>query len=109
MKLLVAPLAVTAQFTDGLANRPQMGVVGMRLEAPFVGETQHLVVHACRIAYSQHVDAAVNQFLTDPVNRHITLGTHHDLVLPHQCLPNRLHEGRRLSRSGRSVHNGYIL
>ena len=49
---LVAPLAMGTQVADSLADGPQQFVVGVALEAPLVGERQHLVVHARGITYS---------------------------------------------------------
>ena len=38
------------QVAYGFADAPQLRIVGMRLEAPLVGEAQHLVVHTRGIA-----------------------------------------------------------
>ena len=35
----------------------------MRLELPFVCETEHLVIHTGRIADAQDIDAPVDEFL----------------------------------------------
>ena len=50
--LLVATLTVGTQFADGLADGPQQFVVRMTLEAPLVGEAEHLVVDTRWVAYS---------------------------------------------------------
>ena len=52
MVTLVTSPAVAAQFADGLAQCPQLRIVGMGLKATLVGKRQHLVVHTCGIAYS---------------------------------------------------------
>ena len=75
----------------------------------FIGERQHLVVHSAGIADTQHVDAAVHEFLAYPVDSHIALGAYQHLVLAHQCFTDGFHQGCRLTRSWRTVYNGYIL
>ena len=63
VEVLASLLAVLAQFADGLADGPQLRIVGMALEASLVGKTEHLVVDSCRVADAQHVDASVHEFL----------------------------------------------
>ena len=49
---LVTPFAMGTEFTDGLTDGPEHLIVGMGLKTSFVGERQHLVVHARGITYS---------------------------------------------------------
>ena len=104
-----SPLAVTAQFADGLTDGPQLRVVRMCLEAPFVGKAQHLVVDTRRVADAQHMDSPVNELFRNPIDGHVTLGAHQNLRLPHQRLTYSLHQRRRLTRSRRSVYDGHVL
>ena len=86
-----------------------MGVVGVRLETALVGEGKHLVVHLCRIAYAQHIDATVDELFRYPVDSHVALCTDKYLVLALQCLKNCLNKCRCLAGSGRTMYNGYVL
>ena len=101
--------ASAAEFAYGLAYGPQLRIVGMALEAPLVGEREHLVVHTRRIAYAQHVDAAVGELFANPVYGHVALRAHHHLTLTHQRLVDGLHERGGLSRARRPVYNGHVL
>ena len=105
----VAALLAGTQLADGLADGPQLGIVGMGLEAPLVGEGEHFVVHTRGVAYAQHVQPAVNELLADPVDGHVALCADEDLRLAAQRLVDGLHECRRLSRSRWSVHDGHVL
>ena len=81
----------------------------MRLKAAFVRKRQHLVVHPTGIPDPQNLHPTVHQLLADPVDRHVALRTHQHLILPVQRLVNRLYQRRCLSRSRRSVYDGYVL
>ena len=70
-----------AQFANRLANRPQLRVVGVSLKAPFIGESQHFVVHLGGIADAQHFHTSVHKALANPVDSHVALGAHQHLVL----------------------------
>ena len=63
MELLVPSLTMGTQFTDRLTDRPQVGIVGVRLEASLIGERQHLVVDTGRVTDTQDIDTPVHQFL----------------------------------------------
>ena len=101
--------ALAAQHSDGFAYAPELRIVGVRLEAPFVAEREHLVVHACGVAYAQHVHAAVYELLRNPVDSHVALRAYHHLTLSAQRLVDGFHECCGLARSRRSVHHGYVL
>ena len=105
----VRAFALRPQLAHGLAQAPQLRVVGMCLEAPLIGERQHLVVDPCGVAYAQDRDATVNELLGNPVNRHVALGTHQHLTLPLQRLVNGLHERRRLARAWRAMHHHHVF
>ena len=109
MPRLGASATLLAQFAYGLAYAPQLRIVGMGLKAPFVGERQHLVVDTCRIAYAQHGNATVDEFLRNPVDRHVALSAHQHLALTAQRLVYSLNQSGSLARSGRAVHDGNIL
>ena len=109
MPFLVAPLTILAQLADGLANGPQLRIVGMRLETTLVGEGQHLIVYPRGIAYAEHVQATVYKFLRNPVDSHVTLRTDQHLVLATQRLVDSLNECGRLARTGRAVNDGHVL
>ena len=109
MVFLIATLAVRPQLTDSLTDSPEQFVVGMTLETSFVGEREHLIIHSRRIAYTQHVDATIDEFLGDPVDRHITLSTYQHLVLATQCLIDSLNEGGCLTCSRRTVNDSHVL
>ena len=78
-------------------------------KAVFIGEAQHLVVDARGIADAQDGDAAVHQFLANPVHGSVALGTHEDLCLAHQRLVDGLDQRRRLSRTRRAVQHTHVL
>ena len=109
MPRLGASASLLAQFAYGLAYAPQLRIVGMRLEASFVGERQHLVVDACGVAYAQHGNATVDEFLRNPVDRHVALCAHQHLALASQRLVYSLDKRRRLARSGRTVYYSHVL
>ena len=109
MEFLVASFAVTPEVADGLADAPKQGVVGMGLEAPLVGEGEHLVVDTGGIADAQDIDAAVHQFLGDPVDGHIALGADQHLILATEGFVDSLDEGGGLAGTGRAVNDSYIL
>ena len=81
----------------------------MGLEAPLVGEREHLVVHTGRIADAEDVQAAVDQLLGNPVDGHVALGAYQHLRLAAQRLVDGFDEGCRLARAGRAVDDGYIF
>ena len=81
----------------------------MRLEAPLVGKREHLIVHTGRIADAEHIDAAINQFLGDPIDSHIALGTDQHLTLAAQRLVDGFDKGGGLARAWRAVHHSHIL
>ena len=97
------------QFAYSLAYGPKLGIVGVGLEASLVGETQHLVVDARGIANAQYGNAPIDQFLRDPVHRHVALCAHQHLALAHQCLVDGLDERRRLSCARRAVDDHHVL
>ena len=107
--VLAPPLVVLAQFAYGLAYGPQLRIVGMGLEAALIGEAEHLVIDACGIADAQHVDAAVDELLADPVDGHIALRANQHLTLAHQRLVDGLDERRGLAGAWRTVHHLHIL
>ena len=75
------PSALRAQLPDGLADAPQLWIVGVGLESPLVGEGEHLVVDAGGVADTQHIDAAVYKLFGNPVNGHVALCAHQHLTL----------------------------
>ena len=81
MEAAVATMAFLPHLANGLSDGPQLRIVGMRLEAPLVGERQHLVVDACGIADAQDVHPTVHQLFRYPVYRHVTLRTNQHLWL----------------------------
>ena len=109
MEAAVATMAFLPHLANGLPDGPQLRIVGMRLEAPLVGERQHLVVDACGIADAQDVHPTVHQLFRYPVYRHVALRTNQHLWLAPQCLIDGFHESRCLARSRRSVYDGDIL
>ena len=112
LQFLVAGCAaalVGPHLADGLAYGPELRIVGMGLEAPLIGEAQHLVVDARWIADAQHVDATVDELFANPVDGGVALCAHQHLALAHQHLVDGLHEGRCLARSWWSVHHFHVL
>ena len=109
MEFLVTPFTVTSQITDSLTDGPEQFVVGMTLETSFVGKGEHLIIYSRRITDTQHVDATIDEFLGDPVDRHITLSTYQHLVLATQCLIDSLNECRCLTCSRGTVNDGHIF
>src|SRR5574344_2477646 len=110
--LLIPPvsiLTVAPYLPDSLSDAPQLRIIRMRLKSPLIRKREHLVVHACRITYSQHVHPAVNQLFRNPVHRHIALRAHHHLVLPAQRFVDSLHQRGSLPRARRSMNDGHIL
>ena len=81
----------------------------MRLKAALEGKGEHLVIDLGRIADAEHMQTTVDQFLRNPVDCHIALGTHQHLVLPPQGLIDGLDKRGGLTRSGRAMHDGHIL
>ena len=81
----------------------------MSLEAPLVGEAEHLVVHTGGVADAQHIESAVDELFRYPVDGHIALCTHQHLVLAAQRLVDGLHQRGGLASARRPVHNGHIL
>ena len=77
--LVVAPLAVSTQVAYGLADSPQQFVVGVALKASLIGEGEHLVVDARRVADTKHGYAAVDELLADPVYSHVALSAYQHL------------------------------
>ena len=109
MVFVVAPFAMGTEIADSLADGPKQLVVGMSLEAPFVGEGEHLVVDTRRIADAQDIDATIDKFFGDPVNGHIALCADKHLVLASKCLINGLDEGGGLASTWGTVDDGHIL
>ena len=109
MEFLVATFAMATQVADGFADGPQLCVVRVCLETPLVGKRQHLVVHSGGIADTQHVDAPIHQFFTNPIDSHIALCTHQHLVFAHQRLADGLYQCRRLARSRGTMYDSHIL
>ena len=72
---VAAPFTVGAEVANGLADAPKEGIVGVCLKAPLVGEGEHLIVDAGRVADAENVDATVDEFFRDPVDGHVALGT----------------------------------
>ena len=81
----------------------------MGLKATFIGEGEHFIVDTRGIADTQHVDAAIHQFLRDPVHRHVTLCADQYLVLASQCLVDGFDECRGLTRSRGAMDDRHIL
>ena len=106
---LISPFTVTPEVADGLADRPEEGVVGMRLETTLVSEGEHLIVDARGIADAQDVDAPVDEFLGYPVDGHVALGADQYLVFAAECLVDSLDEGGGFAGTGRPVDDGHIL
>ena len=113
LNLLVETLATLAATASHLAHSaphlPQLGIVRMVGKAVLIGETQHLVVDAGGIAQPQHRDTAVHQFLADPVQGGIALGTHQHLGLALEGLVDGLDQRRRLARARRTVQHTHVL
>lgn len=102
-----APAGV--ELADGTPHAVEQRIVGMGLEASFVSERQHLVVHPHGIADAEHRDAPVDQFLGNPVHGHVALGTHQHLVLAVECLVDGFDQCGGLARSRRPVYDGHVL
>ena len=81
----------------------------MALEAPFVGEGQHLVVHTGGVADAEHGHTSIDQLLANPIDRHIALCTHQYLVLAVKRLVDGLYQCGGLSGARRTVYDGHIL
>ena len=109
MEFLVATFAMATQVADGFADGPQLCVVRVCLETPLVGKRQHLVVHSAGVADTQHIDAPIHQFFTNPIDSHITLCTYQHLVFAHQRLADGLYQCRRLARSRGTMYDSHIL
>ena len=109
MEFLVATFAMATQVADGFADGPQLCVVRVCLETPLVGKRQHLVVHSAGVADTQHIDAPIHQFFTNPIDSHIALCTHQHLVFAHQRLADGLYQCRRLARSRGTMYDSHIL
>ena len=106
---VAAPFAVGAEVADGLADAPEEGVVGVCLKAPLVGEGEHLIVDAGRVADAENVDATVDKFFRDPVDGHVALGADQDLVFAAEGFVDGLDEGGGLAGAGRAVDDGDIF
>ena len=106
--LVAAPACAVAHFAEVLADAPQLGVERMPLEAAFVGEGEHLVVHAGGVADTQHVDAPVHQLLRNPVDSGVALGADQHLRFAVQGLVDGFHQRGGLPRSRRTVDDGDI-
>ena len=106
---VAATLAMTPEVPDGFPDRPEEGVVWVSLEASLIGEGEHLIVDAGGIADAEDVDAAVDEFLGDPVDGHVALGADKDLVLAAESLVDGLDEGGGLAGAGRAVDDGDIF
>ena len=109
VELLIAAFTVTPEVADRLADRPEQGVVGVGLEATLIGEGKYLVVDTGGVADAQDIDASVNEFLGDPVDGHVALGTDQYLVLATEGLVNGLDEGGGLAGAWRTVNDRHIL
>ena len=109
MEFLVTPLAVTAQVTNSFTDGPQVWIVWVCFEASLIGERQHLVIDTRGVAYAQHIDAAVYEFLRYPVDSHITLCTYQYLTLAHQCFTDGLHQCGGLACSWGTMDDSNIL
>ena len=113
VEFLVEMLGLLATAPPHLAHvaphLPQLGVVGVVGKAPFVGETQHLVVDARGVADAQDGYAAIHQFLADPVDGGVALGAHQDLGLAHERLVDGLDQGGRLARAWWAVQHAHVL
>ena len=107
--IIATPFAVGTEIADGLSDAPEKSVVGVGLEASFVGEGEHLIVDAGGVADAEYVDASVDEFFRDPVDGHIALGTDQYLVLAAECLVDGLDEGGGLAGTWWAVDNGDIL
>lgn len=85
--------AAGVQVADGFADGPKRGVRRMCFETPFVGERQHLVIHARRVADAQHSHTPVGQFLRNPVYGHVALGAYQYLAFAVERLVDGFHKG----------------
>jgi len=101
--------AVGVQVADGFADGPKRGVRRMCFETPFVGERQHLVIHARRVAHAQHSHTPVGQFLRNPVYGHVALGAYQYLAFAVERLVDGFHKGGGLARSRRAVHDHHVF
>ena len=80
----------------------------MCFETPFVGERQHLVIHARRVADAQHSHTPVGQFLRNPVYGHVALGAYQYLGFAVQGFVDGFYKRGGFACSRRPVYNGYI-
>ena len=107
---LAAPAAgCGVQLADGAAYGPKLRIVGVGLEAPLVGEGEHLVVDARRVADAQYRDAPVDEFFGNPVDRHVALRAYQYLTLAPQYLIDGLDQGGGFPRAGRAVDHGDVV
>ena len=108
MPLVAASMPCLVQAAHGLAYAPELGIVGVRLEAAFVGRGQHLVVDTRGVADAQHVDATVDKFFAYPVDGLVALCAYHDLAFASQGLVDGLDQCRGLACARRPVDYGHV-
>ncbi len=82
--------SLAPHFAHGASHLPQFGIVGVVGKAVLIGETQHFVVDTRGVADAQYWDAAVHQFLADPIDGSVALGAHEHLGFAHECLVDGL-------------------
>ncbi len=87
---------------------PELWIVGVGCETPFVAMIQHLVGDAQRVAYPQHRNAAFDELLGNPVDRHVALGTDQHLALAPEHLVDGLDQRCRFPRPGRAVDDSHV-
>lgn len=87
---------------------PQLGVGGVPLEAPLVGEGQHLVGHPHGVPYAEHAQPPVRKLLGYPVDGGVALGADQHLRLAAEGLVDGLDEGGGLARARGAVHDGHV-
>ena len=101
--------SASPHLADVAPQLPQLGVVRVVGKAVLIGETQHFVIDACGIADAQYGHTAIHEFLADPIDGGIALGTHEHLRLAHERLVDGLDQRRCLARAGWAVQHAHVL
>ena len=105
---IVRAAGAALEGTELAADGPELRVGGVRLEAAFVGEGQHLVVDARGVADAQDGEAAVDEALRYPVDGGVALRADQHLGFAVEGLVDGLDQRRGLARAGRAVDDGHV-
>ena len=109
MPLVGAAALGGAKLPDGLADAPEVGIVGMRFKPTLIREGKHLIVDARGVAETQYVDSPIDKALAYPVDGHVALGAHEHLRFAPKGLGDGFDECCGLASARRTMDNGDIL